>query len=53
LTIQVVVVGLGATGRAMASSLMRRADVEVVGADSPDTAGQAVPLFLESGLARL
>lgn len=33
---QIVVVGLGATGRAIASSLMRRADVEVVGATDRD-----------------
>ncbi|WP_202460328.1 dihydrodipicolinate reductase [Streptomyces sp. SID1328] len=39
---QAVVVGLGATGRAIASSLLQRADVEIVGAvdQDPRVAGQ-------------
>ncbi|MER6973714.1 hypothetical protein ABT304_21810 [Nocardioides sp. NPDC000445] len=50
MTIQIVVVGLGATGRAMASSLMRRTDVEVVGASDQDpaVAGQDLGVLLGS-----
>lgn len=46
--IHVIIVGLGATGRAMATSLMRRADVEVVGASDrdPSVVGQDLGVLL-------
>ncbi|MFF8649632.1 dihydrodipicolinate reductase [Streptomyces griseoluteus] len=45
---QAVVVGLGATGRAIASSLLQRADVEIVGAVDldPRVAGQDLGMLL-------
>ena len=48
MSIQAVIVGLGATGRAFASSLTRRSDIEVVGAVDPDprVAGQDLGVVL-------
>ena len=48
MTSQIVVVGLGATGRAMASSLMQRTDVEIVGAadKDPRSVGQDLGVLL-------
>jgi 2,4-diaminopentanoate dehydrogenase len=46
--VQAVIVGLGATGRAIASSLMQRADVEVIGATDrdPGVVGQDLGVLL-------
>ena len=48
MTHRTVVVGLGATGRAIASSLLRRTDVEIVGAADrdPSVAGQDLGVLL-------
>lgn len=48
MTIQAVVVGLGATGRAIATSLLQRSDVDVVGAadQNPSIVGQDLGVVL-------
>ncbi|WP_242535571.1 dihydrodipicolinate reductase [Streptomyces albidoflavus] len=48
MSVQAVIVGLGATGRAIAASLLRRADVEIVGAadQDPGVVGQDLGVLL-------